>query len=1097
MMKMSARLLVASLLLPLAVFAADAPDEEVEPGLNAATLEGLELRNIGPAFMSGRIADIVLHPEDPSTWYVAVGSGGVWKTTNSGTTWEPIFDDQSSYSIGCITLDPNDPDTVWVGTGENVSGRHVGYGDGLYRSRDGGETWERMGLEESEHIGMIRIDPRDSNVIWVAAQGPLWSAGGQRGLYKSVDGGETWEKLLGDDEYTGANEVHLDPRDPDVVYAVTWQRYRNVAALMNGGPGSGIHKSEDGGETWRELTEGLPEEDMGKIGLAISPQDPDVVYATIELARRTGGFWRSEDGGETWEKRNDYLSGGTGPHYYQELFASPHAFDRVYQMDVFLHVTHDGGENFTKTEYASKHVDHHAMAFRPDDPDYLIVGTDGGIYESFDLGENWRYAANLPITQFYKVSVDYDEPFYNIYGGTQDNSTQGGPARTANIHGITNSDWFIALGGDGHEPEADPTNPDIVYTQWQQGNLNRYDRRTGETVYIQPQPGRGEPEERFNWDAPILISPHDPARLYFGSQRLWRSDSRGDEWQALSGDLTRDVDRLRQPMMGTRWSFDAPWDLYAMSRFSTIANLDESPLVEGLIYVGTDDGLIQVTEDGGETWREIDSLPGVPDYFYVNDIKADLHDPDTVYVAVDNHKAGDFEPYILKSTNRGRSWRSISDDLPDRHIVWRVIQDHVDPDLLFAATEFGLFFTVDGGGNWTELDGGIPTISFRDLEIQRRENDLVAASFGRGFFVLDDYTPLRNVSEDTLAGETVLFPVRDAAWYVPRDSLGCGTPGCRSTQGAGFYVAPNPPFGAVFTYYLPEKIRSREEQRQEREKELKLEGAPIPFPDWDAVLAEELEQPPAVWLTVRDAAGEVVRHIEAPAEAGFHRVAWDLRYPDLNRWEPESEEEPSPWEIRHGVLAEPGEYSVTLARRVNGRVETVGEAQSFRVSSIREPVLEGPAQSERVRFDRRVAELGRAVSAAVAAAEELVEETGAIKDVLTRSTADPALYATAQDIEERARRLSVRLTGHGERAEMGDAQPVSISRRLNVAGFGNTKNAYGPTGTQRTSLEIAEAEFAEVKQALDQLLEVELAGLKERLNAAGVPWSPGRGVPLR
>ncbi|NBC22831.1 MAG: glycosyl hydrolase, partial [Gammaproteobacteria bacterium] len=326
MMKISARLLFALLLLPLAGLAAEADEDKPEPGLNAATLEGLELRNIGPAFMSGRIADIVLHPEDPSTWYVAVGSGGVWKTTNAGTTWEPIFDDQSSYSIGCITLDPNDPDTLWVGTGENVSGRHVGYGDGLYRSRDSGETWERMGLEASEHIGMIRIDPRDSDVIWVAAQGPLWSAGGQRGLYRSADGGETWEKLLGDDEYTGANEVHLDPRDPDVVYAVTWQRFRNVAALMNGGPGSGIHKSEDGGETWRELTEGLPEEDMGKIGLAISPQDPDVVYATIELARRTGGFWRSEDGGETWEKRNDYLSGGTGPHYYQELFASPHAF---------------------------------------------------------------------------------------------------------------------------------------------------------------------------------------------------------------------------------------------------------------------------------------------------------------------------------------------------------------------------------------------------------------------------------------------------------------------------------------------------------------------------------------------------------------------------------------------------------------------------------------------------------------------------------------------------------------------------------------------------------------------------------------------------
>ena len=615
--------------------------------LTAKTLEGLAWRGIGPALMSGRISDLVIQPGDRGTWYVAVGSGGVWKTVNAGTTWEPVFDGQGSYSIGCLTLDPRRPETVWVGTGENVGGRHVGYGDGVYRSLDGGATWTRMGLEDSEHIGTILVHPENSDIVYVAVQGPLWKPGGQRGLFKTEDGGKTWTRILGGGEYTGVNEVRMDPRDPNVLYASTHQRYRSVSALINGGAESGIHKSTDGGKTWRRVTKGLPEEDMGKIGLAISPQNPEVVYATIELAHRKGGFWRSSDSGETWEKRNDYLSGGTGPHYYQEIFASPHAFDRVYQMDVWMHVTEDGGKSFRRVGEKHKHSDNHALAFVADDPEYLLSGCDGGIYESFDLGKTWRFVANLPVTQFYKVAVDNDLPFYNLYGGTQDNNTQGGPSRTDNVHGIRNSDWFITLGGDGHQPAVDPTNPDIVYYEWQEGNLTRYDRKTGETVYIQPQPADGELQDRFNWDAPILVSPHDPARLYFASQRVWRSDDRGDSWRPVSGDLTRGLDRLELPMMGRVQSFDAVWDLLAMSAYGSITSLSESPLVEGLIYAGTDDGLIQVTEDGGATWRKAGALPGARDSLFINDLKADLHDPDVVYAAGDDHKSGDFAPYLF------------------------------------------------------------------------------------------------------------------------------------------------------------------------------------------------------------------------------------------------------------------------------------------------------------------------------------------------------------------------------------------------------------------------------------------------------------------
>ena len=611
-----------------------APEEEAGK-LSSATFAGLKLRGIGPALMSGRIADIAIHPENQSVWYVAAGSGGVWKTTNAGTSWTSIFDAQPSYSIGCLAIDAAHPDTVWVGTGENVGGRHVGYGDGVYRSRDGGASWEQMGLAASEHIGNIVIDPRDSNTVYVAAQGPLWSAGGDRGLFKTTDGGQTWEKLLGDDEYTGVNEVVLDSTRPDTLYAATHQRFRNVAALINGGPGSGIHKSTDGGKSWRKLAQGLPEEDMGKIGLALSPQDPDVLYATIELAHRKGGFYRSANGGESWSKQNDYISGGTGPHYYMEIFASPHAFDRVYQMDVRMRVTRDGGKTFERVPSKHKHSDNHALAFDPNDPNYLLSGSDGGLYESRDLGENWRFVANLPVTQFYKVSVDYDEPFYNVVGGTQDNNTQYGPSRTDNVHGIRNSDWQITLFGDGHQPAIDPTNPDIIYSEWQQGNLVRFDRKTGEIVYIKPQPAEGESSERFNWDSPILISPHDPKTLFFASQRVWRSDDRGDSWRPISGDLSRGTDRLVRPMMGRVWSFDAVWDLLAMSVYGTVTSLAQSPKNAELIYAGTDDGLIQISEDGGSSWRKIDSLPGVADVFFVNDIKADLYDENTVYVAVD------------------------------------------------------------------------------------------------------------------------------------------------------------------------------------------------------------------------------------------------------------------------------------------------------------------------------------------------------------------------------------------------------------------------------------------------------------------------------
>ena len=1076
-------------------------DETPEPGFNEQTFMGLEMRSIGPAFMAGRIADIAIDPNDQSTWYVGVGSGGVWKTTNRGTTWEPVFDDEDAYSIGSVTVDPTNSSVIWVGTGENVSGRHVGYGAGVYRSRDAGKNWENMGLPNSEHIGMIRVDPRDSNTVFVASQGPLWSAGGDRGLFKSTDGGENWRKVLGDghgntdidDEYTGVSEVYMDPRNPDVMYAVAWQRYRNVAVLMDGGPATSIHKSEDGGETWRKLTEGLPDEVMAKTGLAISPQNPDVIYATIEGANRTGNVYRSEDGGESWVKGADYAPGGTGPHYYNELWASPHQFDRVYHADVHLHVTEDGGKTMQMLRHETKHVDHHAMAFDPNDENYLLVGNDGGLYESFDLGETWRFISNMPITQYYKVAVDYDEPFYNVYGGTQDNNSHGGPSRTDNISGIRSSDWFVTLSGDGHQSAVDPNNPDIIYAEWQQGNLTRYDRKTGESVYIRPQAAEGEPPERHNWDAPILISPHDSATIYVATQRVWKSTNYGDDWEAISGDLTRNENRVRQPLMGRTWSYDSPWDLYAMSSFNTIVNISESPLVPGLIYAGTDDGLIQVTEDGGQNWRSIDDLPGVPDRFFVNDIKADLHDPDTVYVVVDDHKNGDFSPYVLKSDNRGRSWESISSNLPDRHILWRIVQDHEKPELMFLGTEFGVFFTVDAGDTWTKLKGGSPNIPFRDLAIQTRENDLVGATFGRSFYVLDDYSPLRQVTADMLANDTVLFPVRTTRWYVPKRPFGCSEAGCVGSQGDGYYIAQNPPFGATFTYYLPNTVHSGKDARRETEKEREASNENVEFAPWDRILGELREDDPAIVFVVRDGDGNVVRQVAGPVEAGFQRVAWDLRYPAVDAWIPEEERE-AQWIPSAGVLVAPGRFTVSMHKRVDGVLTDLGQSQSFDVVSIREPTLPGSTQEQRVVFENQVDEMRRATQGTIKTIDTIVTELVAAKEVLMSSTADPSLYEIANSIQQRVQVERDRLTDNETRAMFKDLDGMTVTARLSHARFRPQVSAYGPTPLQRESLRIARELFDDVNQQLSNLVDVEYAGLKVAMDAAGVPWSPGRGL---
>ncbi len=1069
--------------------------DEDEGRMSSATFSGFKMRTIGPAFMSGRIADIAIHPEDNNLWYVAVGSGGVWKTTNAGTSWESIFDGQKSYSIGSITIDPSNPHTIWVGSGENVGGRHVGYGDGIYRSRDGGANWENMGLKASERISKIIIHPDNSDVIWVAVQGPLWNKGGERGLYKSTDGGKSWNRTLvgdeGDDLWTGVTDLVIDPRNPDVLYAATWQRHRTVAAYVGGGPKTGLHRSTDGGETWEKLSGGLPSGNLGKIGLAISPQNPDVLYAAIELNQRMGAVYRSSDRGSSWEKRSDTVSGGTGPHYYQELVASPHAFDRIYLMDVRIQISDDGGSNFRTMDEVHKHSDNHALVFRADDPDYLLAGTDGGLYESFDLAQNWRYVSNLPITQFYKIAVDDAEPFYQVYGGTQDNNTQGAPSRTDTLHGVQNSDWEVVLFADGHQPATEPGNPDIMYAEWQQGNLVRVDRTTGELVYIQPQPEAGEPAERFNWDAPILVSAHDPKRIYFGSQRVWRSDNRGDSWRAISDDLTRNQERITLEVMDREWSWDAPWDMLAMSTYNTITSLAESPITDGILYAGTDDGFIQVSSNGGESWTSISvgDLPGVPDTAFVNDIKADLYDADTVYVALDNHKYGDFTPYLLKSTNRGRSWSSIASNLPERHLVWRLVQDHVKPELLFLGTEFGIFFSINGGGEWVQLTGDVPTISFRDLAIQRRENDLVGGSFGRGIWILDDYSPLRDVSESQLEAEATLFDTRKALWYIPRGTLGFGPKG---SQGESHYTAPNPPYGAVFTYYLADGYKTAKQIRTESEKDLIEEGENVPFPGWDAVEAERRQTAPTMVLTVRDTDGNVVRRLEGPANKGFHRIAWDLRYPATDAIGGEGGFFGPP----QGHLVAPGTYSVELAKQIDGQTTQLASARSFEVERMRSGALAGAAPEATVDFWAQLGAMQGKLGAASQVLENSREKLGHLKTALSRSEAAPGdLDTQIHQLEQQLFAIEEQLSGNQSKGQVGEKTAPTVGSRLGVAAIGTAFSTYGPTATHRRSLEIAEQEFAGINDQLKTISEQRIPALERQLKALGAPWTPGSPLP--
>ncbi|MGV6832220.1 MAG: WD40/YVTN/BNR-like repeat-containing protein [bacterium] len=1061
--------------------------EETAP-LDAISLSGLKWRNVGPALTSGRISDFAFNPNNPFEYYVATSAGGVWKTVNSGVTYEPIFDGQGSYSIGCVTIDPNNHNVVWVGTGENNNQRSVSYGDGVYKSEDGGKSWQHMGLKNSEHIGKIIVHPDNSNIVYVAAIGPLWSKGGDRGLYMTEDGGKTWTSLIDVDEHTGVNDVVMDPRDPNVLYASTLQRRRHVFTYVGGGPGSAMHKSVDGGKTWTKINKGLPGVELGRIGLAISPANPEIIYAIVEAANGKGGFFASTNRGASWEKRSSHVTSG---NYYQEIIADPVDEHTVYSMDTWMSVTRNGGKSFELVGEDTKHVDNHCMWINPHNNKHFVVGCDGGIYETYDGAKTWDFKKNLPVTQFYKVAVDNDYPFYNIYGGTQDNFSLGGPSRVLTNHGIRNSEWFITNGGDGFESQIDPNNPNIVYAQSQYGGLVRFDKKSGEIVGIKPKARKGENAYRFNWDAPLQVSRHLPGRLYFSAEKVFRSDDYGNSWNVISDDLSKQIDRNSLKVYDRVVSIDAVMKNGSTSLYGSIVAFSESPLNKDLLAVGTDDGLVHISENGGQSWRKISNIPGAPNQSYVNSVFLSKHNENVMYVAFNHHKYGDFKPYIFKSSNKGASWSAIQNNLPERGSVYAIEEDHVDADLLFVGTEFGAFFSPNQGANWKQLGSGLPTIAVRDIAIQERENDLVLGTFGRGFYVMDDYSALRNVENKEPASATI-YPVRTALMWEQSSPL--GLPG-KSFQGDNFYTAQNLGPEAIITYYYNDNFKSLKSERQKSDTKKIADGEDTPYPSYEALKAEATEGKEELVFTIKNAQGKVINKVFKSATKGVHRFHWNLRYTPQNPINLNKSSFYNPFAgTDEGTLVFPGTYTVEMGLLKDGVLQNVVDPVSFEVKALNNTELPAADREAKVAFQQEVAKTQATYGAAQRLMSESRNKMRYIKEAVKKAELPiNAFSAKIKTIEDALDEVQQAMYGDPIKRRLDIDQPPSPASRLGSIGWEQKYSTATPTKTHMDSFAIAKAEIYNIKANLEGILST-IKNLEELLIDAGAPYTPGRGA---
>ncbi|MCU4175655.1 VPS10 domain-containing protein [Carboxylicivirga sp. N1Y90] len=1017
--------------------------------LSSKMLNMYKFRSIGPAAYSGRISDLAVNPENTSEYYVGVASGGLWKTTNHGTTFEPIFDDQPVFSIGCLAMDPNNSNVVWVGTGENNSQRNLAYGDGVYKTTDGGKSFTNMGLKTSSQIGKIMIDPRNSNVVYVASQGQAWGPGGERGLYKTIDGGLTWNRILEIGEYTGVSDLEMDPTNPDILYAASHQRERRVYSKIDGGPESAIYKSVDAGATWKKLKKGLPGGDVGRIGLALSPVNTNIIYAVIELPGNKGGVYRSCDMGESWEKRSDKVSGS--PQYYNELYAAPYDADMIILMDTRAARSVDGGLTWENIEGRNKHVDNHAIWMNPDDPNHYIMGCDGGLYETYDAALTWQFASNLPITQYYHARTDNDYPFYNVYGGAQDNGSWFGPSQT-HRRNIVNGDWTYTIGGDGYLSIPDPNNPDIQYCESQYCGIRRYDRTTGNSISIKPQPTIDE-EYNWNWNTPYLLSAFNSKTLYIGGNYVLKSTDMGGTWKKISGDLTRQIDQNTLPMMGKIWPPEAVAKNMSTSKFGNIFALSESPLKQGMLYVGTDDGLIWITEDDGTNWTKYDKFTGVPEMTFVNYITPSMHDENVVYACFDGRKnSSDFKPYLLKSTDKGKSWTSIASNLPSG-TVYCIQEDHVNHNLLFIGTEWGVWTSIDGGEKWVQIKNGIPPIQVKELTIQKRENDLVVATFGRGFYVLDNYSALRSLSEEVNNKEAHLFEINDALLYFPSSNL--------NNQGDVHYRVPYPDPSATFEYYIKNGYKSLKDKRKEAQKAAEKSGGTFKYASEEDLLAESQEAKPELIFTIYDANGNIMRKLTTGLKKGYASITWDFAYL-----------------TRRGPKVPPGEYKVAIDKNIAGTFTRLVEPKPFNVISI--PNALGMANYDaNFAFLKDVSDLNAQVTSARGKIKDMNTRLKSMETILANTAVEASVLTNRIDaLQEEINAVSKVIIG-------GFGAKNTVASRIRFALYTTSYAQVDVTGAQKEQYEIALKSYTEKEQELNTLFKTKLPALEKEFEEAG------------
>ena len=1038
--------------------------------IDAELLKGMKARSLGPAGMSGRIAAIDAVVSNPDVIYVGAATGGVWKSTNGGITWKPIFDEQPVASIGAVAVFQPNPDIVWVGTGEGNPRNSSSVGNGVYKSLDGGETWHYLGLMGTEKIHRIILHPTDPNIAYVAALGPTWGESPWRGVFKTTDGGKTWKKILFVNEKTGCADLVMDPKNPNKLFAAMWQHRRWPWYFQSGGPGSGLYVTYDGGETWKKLTseDGLPEGDLGRIGLAIARSNPDVVYALIEAKKNV--LCRSDDGGKSWRVVNKSPNIAPRPFYFADIRVDPENENRLYNLHNSITVSEDGGKTFKSLTTRRVHPDHHALWIHPENGRFMINGNDGGIYISRDRGKTWRFVETLPLAQFYHISVDNEIP-YNIYGGMQDNGSWRGPSDVWENGGIRNYHWKEVGFGDGFATLADPNDPTIGYSMSQGGFLRRFNTVTGERKDIRPW-GPDTVKLRFNWNAAIAIDPFDPNVIYYGSQFVHMSPDRGDTWRIISPDLTtNDPTKQKQHESGglTR-------DVTAAENYTSILTIAPSPVQKGVIWVGTDDGQVHVTTDGGNTWKNLTSrIPKeVPPNTWCPHIEASKFEADAAYIVFDDHRRNNWKTYVFKVSDFGRKWTSLTRNDPTEGTdqIWGyahvIEQDPVKKELLFLGTEFGLWVSFDEGRYWMKWTQGLPTVAVRDLVVHPRDHDLVIGTHGRAAYVIDDIRPLRELTETLRQKPLHVFDIPRTYQHVVRQP-----DGFRFT-GDALFRGESRPYGALITYWIrPDLIEETSTQSTD---------------EAEAAADNDVQdkKKPKVKIEILDASGQVIRKMDGPMEKGINRVSWDLRTDGFKFPSLAEKEDPRTRRFRpRGPEVLPGSYTVKIK---------MGSHEAQRVVEVLpDPRVEIPLAERKAKFEmlREVGEKIEVVSEAINRIKKVRRTMDQVMEQV-KDRKDEQAAALKQSVKKLRKRLMEVATLF---VDPPDREGIHARDRTVIARLGyvarSLSSSYDrPTEAQKIYYRQALRELEKALTVFNEFFEQDVTQFRKAVEQANIQFIP-------